>query len=51
MKRVEDYKRKMMKEFEMIDLGLLKYFLEIQVRQGFFFFLSQEKCTKDLFKK
>ena len=31
MKMVEDFKKAMMKEFEMTDLGLVKYFLGFQV--------------------
>ena len=31
MKMVEDFKKAMMKEFEMTDLGLIKYFLGFQV--------------------
>lgn len=40
-----------MQEFEMVDLGLVKYFLGIQVKQskGEIFF-SQERYVEDLFK-
>lgn len=33
MKLVEDFKRAIMKEYEMTDLGLMKYFLGMQVKQ------------------
>ncbi|XP_022865913.1 uncharacterized protein LOC111385730 [Olea europaea var. sylvestris] len=49
---VEDFKRKMMNEFEMTDLGVMKYFLAIQVKQSKGeIFISQEKYTEDLLKK
>ena len=52
MKMVEDFKRAMMKEYEMIDLGLMKYFLGIQVRQSKReVFICQEKYIEDLLKK
>ena len=52
MKMVEDFKRAMMKEYEMIDLGLMKYFLGIQVRQSKSeVFICQEKYIEDLLKK
>ena len=52
MKMVEDFKRAMMKEYEMIDLGLMKYFLGIQVRQSKGeVFICQEKYIEDLLKK
>ena len=51
-KMVEDFKQKMMKEFEMSDLGLVKYFLGIQVKQSKGeIFISQEKYIDDLLKK
>ena len=33
LKMVQEFKRKMMLEFEMTDLGLMRYFLGIQVKQ------------------
>jgi hypothetical protein len=52
MKMVEDFKRSMMKEYEMTDLGLMKYFLGIQVRQSKGeVFICQEKYIEDLLKK
>ncbi|KAD5317079.1 hypothetical protein E3N88_17025 [Mikania micrantha] len=47
-----DFKSKMVKEFEMTDLGLLQYFLGLEVSQmktGIF--LSQKKYTGELLKK
>ena len=42
----------MMKEFEMTDLGLLRYVLEIQIKKAKGeIFLSQGKDIQDLFKK
>ncbi|XP_050257635.1 uncharacterized mitochondrial protein AtMg00810-like [Quercus robur] len=51
-KMVEDFKKAMMKEFEMTDLGLMKYFLGFQVRQSTGeVFICQEKYIEDLLKK
>ena len=48
----EEFKQSMMKEFEMSDLGLMKYFLGIQVKQAKGeIFISQEKYTKDMLRK
>ena len=49
---IEDFKKVMMDKFEMTNLGLIKYFLDMQVRQspGQIFF-SQEKYAEDLLKK
>ena len=49
---VQSFKEAMMKEYEMTDLGLMKYFLGIQVKQtkgGIF--ITQEKYIHDLLKK
>lgn len=52
MKMLEDFKKNMMNEFEMTDLGLMRYFLGIQVKQSKgHIFLSQEKYVEDLLKK
>jgi len=52
MKMVEKFKMAMMKEFEMIDLGLMKYFLGFQVKQSSGdIFILQEKYVEDLLKK
>ncbi|KAL2470537.1 putative mitochondrial protein [Abeliophyllum distichum] len=49
---VDEFKNKMMKDFEMSDLGLMRYFLGIQVKQSSSrIFLSQEKYIDDVLKK
>jgi Reverse transcriptase (RNA-dependent DNA polymerase) len=49
---VEDFRNKMQKEFEMTDLGLLKFFLGLEVAQeGNGIFLSQQKYAKDLLNR
>ncbi|XP_022875774.1 uncharacterized protein LOC111394250 [Olea europaea var. sylvestris] len=49
---VEEFKKKMMRDFEMSDLGQMKYFLGIQVKQSpGRIFLSQEKYIDDLLEK
>ena len=49
---VEEFKSAMMKEYEMTDLGLMKYFLGIQVQQSKGeIFISQEKYLEDMLKK
>ena len=49
---VAEFKDAMMKEFKMSDLGLMKYFLCIQMKQSpGKNFISQEKYVADLFKK
>ncbi|KAL5730657.1 hypothetical protein ACHQM5_003455 [Ranunculus cassubicifolius] len=49
---VEDLKKAMMKEFEMSDLSLMKYFLGIQVQQSKGkIIVFQEKYTTDLLKR
>ncbi|CAL1407137.1 unnamed protein product [Linum trigynum] len=49
---IEEFKSVMMKEFEMTDLGLMKYFLGIQVKQSpGEIFISQEKYTEDMLKR
>jgi hypothetical protein len=49
---VVEFKIVMMKEFEMLDLGLMRYFLGIQVKQSpGKIFISQEKYVTDLLKK
>ena len=50
-KMVEDFKKAIMKEFDMTDLGLMKYFLGFQVRQSIGeIFICQEKYIEDLLK-
>lgn len=49
---VETFKQCIMKEFEMIDLGLMSYFLGIEVIQGDNgIFISQKKYVTDILKK
>lgn len=49
---VQEFKKAMMAEFEMTDLGLMKYFLGIQVRQSKGeIFISQEKYLEGVLKK
>ena len=51
-KMVKNFKSAMMKEYEMTDLGLMKYFLGIQVQQSKGeIFISQEKYVEDLLKR
>ncbi|XP_061357487.1 uncharacterized mitochondrial protein AtMg00810-like [Gastrolobium bilobum] len=49
---IQDFKKKMTKEFEMKDLGLMRYFLGLEVRQeksGIF--VSQEAYAKGILEK
>ncbi|TXG53197.1 hypothetical protein EZV62_022366 [Acer yangbiense] len=49
---LEEFKQTMIKEYEMIDLGLMRYFLGIQVQQSKGeFFISQGKYLEDLLKR
>ena len=49
---MEEFKKAMMEKYEMTDLGLMKYFLGIQVRQSKGeIFISQEKYLEELLKK
>ena len=49
---IEKFKKAMMSKFEMTDLGPMKYFLGMQVKQSpGQIFLSQEKYADDLLKK
>lgn len=49
---IAEFKTCMMKKFEMTDLGLLHYFLGLEVKQGFDgIFISQRKYAMDLLKK
>ncbi|KAG6437014.1 hypothetical protein SASPL_101921 [Salvia splendens] len=49
---IEDFKQRMMEEFEMADFGIMKYFLGIQVKQsGGEILTSQEKYIEVLLKK
>ena len=49
---IELFKSTMKKEFEMIDLGLMKYFLGIEVSQtNDGIFICQTKCANDVLKR
>ncbi|XP_061349581.1 uncharacterized mitochondrial protein AtMg00810-like [Gastrolobium bilobum] len=49
---IQDFKKKMTKEFEMTDLDLMRYFLGLEVRQDKFgIFVSQEGYAKDILKR
>lgn len=49
---VADFKSNMMKKFEMSDMGLLHYFLGLEVKQGIDgIFISQRKYAIDLLKR
>ena len=49
---IEEFKSTMTREFEMTDLGLLKFFLGLEVKQGETdIFISQETYAKDILKK
>ncbi|XP_021720937.1 uncharacterized protein LOC110688457 [Chenopodium quinoa] len=48
---IEDFKKEMMSEYKMTDLGAMKYFLGMQVKQSpGRIFLSQEKYVEDMLK-
>ena len=48
----EEFKRVMTKEFEMTDIGLMAYYLGIEVKQNEEgIFISQESYTKEILKK
>lgn len=49
---VDEFKCEMMKAFEMTNLGVLHYFLELEIKQGIDgVFVSQCKYAEDLFKR
>ncbi|XP_042939594.1 secreted RxLR effector protein 161-like [Carya illinoinensis] len=48
---IEEFKQEMMKSFEMSDLGLLHYFLGMEVCQDDGIFISQKKYAEDLLKR
>ncbi|KAJ3693375.1 hypothetical protein LUZ60_008855 [Juncus effusus] len=51
-KMLKEFKEAMMREFEMTDLGLMKYFLGLEVTQGECgIFASQEAYAKDILKR
>ena len=48
----EEFKRVMIKEFEMSDIGLMAYYLSIEVKQKEeVIFISQESYVKEILKK
>ena len=49
---IEEFKNTMTQEFEMTDLDLLKFFLDLEVKQGETgIFISQKKYGKEILKK
>ncbi|XP_057535385.1 uncharacterized mitochondrial protein AtMg00810-like [Amaranthus tricolor] len=49
---IDEFKKSMMSKYEMTDLGAMKYFLGMQVKQSpDKIFLSQEKYAEDMLKK
>ncbi|XP_015573326.1 uncharacterized mitochondrial protein AtMg00810-like [Ricinus communis] len=49
---LEEFKASMMKTFEMTDLGLMKYFLGIEVMQTLHGnFICQKKCAKEILQR
>ena len=49
---INEFKSEMFKQFEMTDLGLLTYFLGLEVRHlRNQFFISQRKCANEILKK
>jgi len=49
---LEEFKKAMTREFEMTDMGLMKFFLGLEVKQGEDgIFLSQEKFAKEILRK
>ncbi|KAJ3689816.1 hypothetical protein LUZ61_018980 [Rhynchospora tenuis] len=51
-KMIKEFKEVMTREFEMTDLGLMKYFLGLEVRQeNAGIFVSQEAYAKEILKK
>ncbi|KAF3634577.1 putative phospholipid-transporting ATPase 1-like [Capsicum annuum] len=51
-KHIEDFKQEMMQAFEMNDLGLMSYFLGMEIKQGQNeVFICQKKYAKEILKK
>jgi hypothetical protein len=49
---IQDFKQSMVKEFEMTDLGLIAYFLGLEVKQcSDEIFISQAKYAAEVLKK
>jgi Reverse transcriptase (RNA-dependent DNA polymerase) len=50
-KMIEEFKRAMKSEFKMIDLGLMFYFLGLEIKQGEKnIFVTQEAYAKEIFE-
>ncbi|MCH96054.1 reverse transcriptase, partial [Trifolium medium] len=48
----EEFKKAMLKEFKMTDIGLMSYYLGIEVKQKEDeIFISQQKYAKEMLKK
>ena len=51
-RHTEDFKQEMMQAFEMTDLGLMSYFLGMEIKQGQDeVFICQKKYAKEILKK
>ena len=51
-KMIEEFKSTITREFEITDLGLLKFFLGLEVKQGEMgIFISQKTYAKEILKK
>ena len=51
-RHIEDFKQEMMQAFEMTDLGLMSYFLGMEIKQGQDeVFICQKKYAKEILKK
>ena len=51
-KLIDEFKQAMMQAFEMSDLGLMTYFLGMEITQGKDeFFICQKKYAKEILKK
>ncbi|GKD76979.1 retrovirus-related pol polyprotein from transposon TNT 1-94 [Tanacetum coccineum] len=49
---IDQFKESMTREFDMTDIGLMKYFLGLEVRQGIsVVFVSQKAYAKDILKR
>ena len=46
-----EFKKMIMQEFEMTDLGELSYFLDIEVKTSEWIFMHQKKYAKDILKR
>jgi hypothetical protein len=51
-KMFEDFKQAMITEFEMTNIGLMSYYLGIEIKQGEdVIFVNQEKFVREILKK